>query len=563
MKERKLMKRTLHYLKPYLFLFILLSLLMAAGYLIIFSSIGVLLRQIMRLIQNDSFDSHQMRKILLYLLAVACVSPLTGFTRYGTKCIERKVGDAMRADMLHAYLNGEETTVEKYKVQDVHNRMRTDADTAASWCCGYNMSGWVLEPIFSGILSTIYLCFIDWRIAVLCLLCALANLFIVQLFSKEKKEMERKITEEQSDLTTFMKEGVDGAEEVRTFSIQQLLEGKLSSKIQQIVSHQRKRDMYTYVRGAAIGLFGDCVLIGMILMLGAYLASKNIISFPNVMMAVPLSDQMCQMMVSFGLYFVIEKQQAVHEERIFEIVDLPQMKKTETTEKDAAVFEHVRYSYGQKEVLHDVSFRIRRGEKAAIVGETGSGKSTVMKLLLGVLSPDTGKVETPVPQEISYISQESSLFHQSIAVNIAMDQHPDMDKVKKAAEEADCDFILQKEKGFEDIPSGEKSDLSGGQIQRIALARAFYSNRKVIFMDEPTSALDQASSEIITNVLNNLKKDKTLFVITHRLDLIRHFDHILVMQNGKIMEEGNHNTLMEKNGVYASLWKKETERKSK
>ncbi|AKH32528.1 Multidrug resistance ABC transporter ATP-binding/permease protein BmrA [candidate division SR1 bacterium Aalborg_AAW-1] len=236
------------------------------------------------------------------------------------------------------------------------------------------------------------------------------------------------------------------------------------------------------------------------------------------------------------------------------------------------VLDTVTYDYGKGEVLKDFSLSIQGGKKTALVGISGSGKSTLMKLIAGYIHPQFGtisvdKQELPngqnthfislksYYQHIGYLTQEPSVFDGSIYDNLlyALNYEPNDKKIQQVLSDAQCQFVLDFPDGL-GSQIGEKGiRLSGGQRQRLAIAKIMLKNPNIILLDEPTSALDSFSEEEVTKAFDNLAKGKTVIIIAHRLQTVKQADTILVLDQGKIIEQGNHIELVKKKGSYAKM----------
>lgn len=229
-------------------------------------------------------------------------------------------------------------------------------------------------------------------------------------------------------------------------------------------------------------------------------------------------------------------------------------------------FEDVSVSYGaDRHALHDVSFEIRAGEKVAIVGASGAGKSTIANLLLGFIRPTQGRILvngidfTHIDlrawrERVAWVSQTPYLFNTTIRENIGMGLTVDDDALQTAAKHAHAhDFIMTFPDGYDTVVGEKGSRLSGGQAQRIALARAFLRNAPLVILDEATANLDLASELAITEALKDLLEDKTALIIAHRLSTIFEADRILVLEQGRVIQFGAHEELMMQSGVYQQL----------
>ena len=228
---------------------------------------------------------------------------------------------------------------------------------------------------------------------------------------------------------------------------------------------------------------------------------------------------------------------------------------------------------GQGDTLfHDFSLDIKPGEKIGLVGASGSGKTTLTKLLLRFADIDSGKItidgqdisevtQASLRAKIAYVPQEPLLFHRSVRENIAYGRPDATDtEIEEAAKKAGAyDFIVGLKDGFDTMVGERGIKLSGGQRQRVAIARAILKDAPILVLDEATSALDSESEALIQKSLETLMKNRTSIVIAHRLSTIAKLDRIIVLKNGKIVEDGSHDELInKKRGVYAKLWARQS-----
>lgn len=250
------------------------------------------------------------------------------------------------------------------------------------------------------------------------------------------------------------------------------------------------------------------------------------------------------------------------------VVDAPDATRL-TVKKPSIEFKSVSYKYSNsaQEVLKDISITIPAGQKVGLIGHSGAGKTTITHLLLRFSDVTQGKIliddtdiravtQTSLRENIAYVQQEPMLFHRSLRENIAYGK-PDAtdEEIESAAKLANAfDFIDALPDRFETLVGERGVKLSGGQRQRVAIARAILKDSPILVLDEATSALDSESEKLIQSALVNLMKKRTSIVIAHRLSTISKLDRILVLEDGKIIEDGSHNELLAKNGLYKKLW---------
>ncbi len=244
----------------------------------------------------------------------------------------------------------------------------------------------------------------------------------------------------------------------------------------------------------------------------------------------------------------------------------------ETSLSGTVFFEKIGFRYPKGgQVFQDFSLALRAGEKVGLVGSSGSGKSTLTKLLLKFIQPDQGTiwvggqdVSKMSPQHlrrfIAYVPQDTALFHRSIAENIAYGRpESSREAIEEAAKQAHAhEFILSLPDGYETLVGERGIKLSGGERQRIAIARAILKDAPILVLDEATSALDTTSEHHIQEALHKLMQGRTTLVIAHRLSTVREMDRIVVLEDGKLAEEGSHNELIAQGGIYAGFWNRQT-----
>jgi ATP-binding cassette, subfamily B, bacterial MsbA len=262
----------------------------------------------------------------------------------------------------------------------------------------------------------------------------------------------------------------------------------------------------------------------------------------------------------------------VSAERIFSVMDTKSIIQNKPNAiilnefKDSIEFKNVSFSYDKELVLKNIDLKIKKGKTIALVGSSGGGKSTLADLVPRFYDPTSGVVtldDIPITdyeieslrKQMGVVTQESILFNDTIFNNISfgMENVKEEDVIKAAKIANAHDFIVQTDNGYQTTIGERGSKLSGGQRQRLSIARAVLKNPPILILDEATSALDSESERLVQDALNNLMKNRTSIIIAHRLSTIQHADEIIVIQHGKIIERGQHENLIEGNGLYRKL----------
>jgi ATP-binding cassette subfamily B protein len=232
------------------------------------------------------------------------------------------------------------------------------------------------------------------------------------------------------------------------------------------------------------------------------------------------------------------------------------------------VFDHVTFGYGGDPILKDITFRAKPGETIAIVGETGSGKSTLTKLVNRTYDVTGGQILVDgvdvrewnmdsLRSQISFIEQDVTLFSRSVAENIgfSLGQTADREEIVRAARDAQAhEFIVALENGYDTVIGERGVTLSGGQRQRLAIARALLTSPSVLVLDDSTSAIDSATEDSIQQAIRRILEGRTTLLITHRLSQIRWADRVLLLRKGELVAQGTHDELLTQSALYRRIF---------
>lgn len=548
-KEIHCFLRVQSYLKPYLFQYIIFVLIAGFSQFLTFLFVGNLLKEIVASVNTNSIE-FSFSSSLLYLLLVFLFTCLMAFGVYEIKKIEEKIRMQIRKEMMHAYIMSDEMSASSISSKEIMNRLSIDLMKVVE-LVGWIIAGSIYMPVISGIVSLIYLTWIDYRISLLCFALSLIGYLMLTLFREKRKEIHEKTVIENNEILKTLVEERKGKVEVITFGLLDVFERKLKSVTEKYHLNNRTYTMLNGIRMSASQFYLECVINLVLLIAGAILASKNVFSFANVVIAIALLDQISQMIFAISGFQVMLKEYAIYEDRVFEILDLPQQKNYLKIIANESIieFENVSFSYGEKQVLNSITLSIKPHEKIAIVGESGCGKSTLLKLLLGLYSSTSGCIKLQKDVTVSYVPQSAPLLNKTVKENIAVDENCDLEKMMTSVKSADAHEFIE-EKGYENIVTTDS--FSGGQKARILIARAIYNDADIVVLDEPTSALDQQTSENVMQTLFDMK-EKTAIVVTHRLLGMEKYDRVIFLKKGTIAGIGKHYDLLRENSAYSDF----------
>jgi len=375
-------------------------------------------------------------------------------------------------------------------------------------------------------------------------------------------------------LITILDESLSGMRVIKGFNAVNYIRNKFKTENEYYTNVTRRMAMRRELAPPISEFFG-VIVISIILLYGGAMVLENsgtLTASTFVAYVVIFSQVLRPAKTLTGAFSNIQKGLASGE-RIFQILDVETLVQDHSKSIKFAVFENkiefknVSFRYGEKEVLHNISFTINKGETVALVGPSGGGKSTISDLLPRFYDVSDGEIlidglnvkdieAESLRNHMGIVTQESVLFNDTIANNISFSNvNATQDQIEAAAQVANAhQFISQTEDKYNTHIGDRGVKLSGGQRQRLNIARAVLRNPSILILDEATSALDTESEKLVQEALNKLMESRTVLVIAHRLSTIQHADKILVIEDGRIVEEGTHQDLLESsNGLYRRL----------
>ncbi len=416
----------------------------------------------------------------------------------------------------------------------------------------------------------------SWRLTCVFLLTAPIIAFIATVTSRRMRKSSRMIQESMAHVTHVAEEAIEGHQVVKSFG------GQITEieKFNDAANINRQREMKVVVADA-MGTGLVQITVSFAIAFTIYLAtstSKYGISAGTFISMIAAMLAILKPMKTLTTVNSVIQRGIAAAESIFDVLDMPL--ETDTGEiqltevKGDIDYRDIQFRYDNmtRDVLQGISFQVPAGKTVALVGRSGSGKSTLVGLLSRFYQTQQGEITidghpissltlSSLRHQISIVSQQVMLFNDTIANNIAYGT-PDASRedIEKAAELAYAlPFIHQMPKGLDTVVGENGVLLSGGQRQRLAIARAILKDAPILILDEATSALDSESERMIQAALEALMKDRTTLVIAHRLSTVESADQILVLDQGQIIEQGDHASLLDKAGYYAQLYKMQFE----
>ncbi len=370
-----------------------------------------------------------------------------------------------------------------------------------------------------------------------------------------------------------MLEYLQGMQVLKAFS----LTGKNFTRLDAIM--RRLRDDSIKLEGAGgapVVVFSALLDVGFasLLVFGAWLLSEGRIEVPVFVLFLVIGHKFYEPLLNYGLIASEMRYMNIAAERIADVLETPPLSENPTPqlpERNDIVFADVSFSYlhekNAKNVLNNISFSIPQGTMTALVGPSGSGKTTVTSLLPRFWDVDSGRITIGgvdiknIPSDhlnslFSVVFQDVYLFRDTVANNLRVGkENASMEEIVAAAKVAQChEFIQKMPNGYDSLIGEGGATLSGGEKQRISIARAFLKNAPIVILDEATASLDPENERLIQQAILAIVRNKTVIVIAHRLKTIVGADQILVLENGVVSEAGKHNQLLANNALYSHLW---------
>lgn len=432
-----------------------------------------------------------------------------------------------------------------------------------------------------GIASVIYIVSINWALALVSIVLMPAIFILINALTRPVAKRSEEMQNEIGQVNSVAQDTLAGAMVVKSFNLADIQDERFhQANSKALTKGIEISRFWAVINGAGFGLSITPFIIAM--GFGGYLVIDKQMSFGALFAFINLLNYVVNPLGSLPGIIASISEASGAAQRVFQLLDHAEERQDgDITQpkvdgglggQDLAIqFKDVSFAYADgNPVLKDVHLDIRKGQTVAIVGPSGGGKSTILKLILGYYPMTDGRVRlfgdslndwqlAAARQQMAFVAQDTYLFPVSIGENIRCGK-PDatQEEIERAARLANIhDFILSLPDGYQTNAGEWGARLSGGQKQRISLARAILKDAPILLLDEPTSALDAESETLIQEALERFTRDRTTVVVAHRLSTIKTADRVLVLQEGQIVEEGTHEELIARGGIYLDLYQRQ------
>lgn len=431
----------------------------------------------------------------------------------------------------------------------------------------------ILRDFFSVVVLMGVVFYLNWKLALFCFLILPVAAFPIIKFSKIFRRLSTKAQEETAQVSNMLYETITGNRIVKAFNMENHENKRYNNQLQLLfdvtVQDAKFRclqhPLMEFIGGVAIAIFiwfGGKLVIGGVMTIGEFFAlmTSLVVAYDPVKRIGKVNSTVQQgLAAATRIFAILDIVPAISDKP--DAIELPPF-------KSSIEFKGVYFHYeDDTEALSDINLHVPAGQTLAIVGHSGGGKTTLTNLVPRFLDVSKGCITIDgcdirqvtmrsLRDRIAMVTQQTILFNDTVRNNIAYGslERSESDLIKAAEAAHALDFIKELPKGFETIIGESGARLSGGERQRISIARALLKNAPILILDEATSALDTESEREVQSALENLMKNRTTFVIAHRLSTIKNADRIIVVNNGRIVEDGTHDELLAHHGEYEQLY---------
>jgi ATP-binding cassette, subfamily B, bacterial MsbA len=566
MDFKEFLKRLFPYIKNHFGKFIFVSMMMAFA-TALEASIPEITGQIVDSLFSDNRSKNAAFLFSIILFSIITLSSIFSLISVSTSSwISNKVVMSIRVDMFTNLLKLPKKYFDKNTTGETLSKLTFDVEqiSAASSYIWLDL----IKSSLSVLILTSYLFYKNFLLSTSLIVLMPLVYIAVKISTKRMRLSTKKVQDSMGSMTHLLDENISGIDLVKIYNAAKSEKKKFYNLVTTIRQQRFKLDMASAVNTSIVN-----ILIGLSLAIVVYLSSTYLVmtagDFLSFFTAMAMLVKPAKSLININKPL---QRAMIASASVFNLID----EKIEDNNHNLPInsisgdihFKNVSFSYNdEKSSLKNINLKISKGETIALVGSTGSGKTTMVNLLTRFYNPSSGKISIngkdivsydleSYRSNFSYVDQNVRLFNDTISGNIAFGQKESMstDLIRNAAKVSNSiEFIEKLDKKFDSDIGEDGVTLSGGQRQRLSIARAIAKDSPILILDEATSALDSATEKLVQSAINKMQQDRTTIIIAHRLTTIQNADRIIVLKNGEIIEQGTHTELIKNSDEYSKL----------
>lgn len=514
-----------------------------------------------------NMKGHRMKTIVLMILIVALFkASMLFFSRYTTRLLALRISKDLRQHYFEHLQTLPMSFFARYNIGTLSSRVVGDAHQISlsinSWITNY------LHAPFTMIAALVWCFYLSWQLSMIIFIAVPLVFFPIMLVTKKVKQITRKLQRNQENFASVLIDFLAGIQTVKIFAMEAFTLQKYKEQNDRMLHLESKSAKYDLLTRPILHAITTFSLI-FIFMIGLYVLHVNL---SELLVFCGLLHTAYEPIKKFADENANVQKGVVAAERLYEVLsispevdDSPNAKELSHFESEIT-FDRVWFKYSDQWVLKDLSFTVKKGETVAIVGATGSGKSSILQLIPRLYDVDRGYIlidgvrlkdlkQASLRKQIAYVSQRPFHFNDTVSANIAYGNDLTQEEIELASKRAHAhEFIVNLPKGYESTLSEMGKNLSGGQQQRLAIARALAKQSPILILDEATSALDSVSEDKVKQAITELHGEMTQIIVAHRLTTIEHADRIIYIAHGEKVAEGTKEELYATCEPFKLMW---------
>jgi ATP-binding cassette subfamily B protein len=527
----------------------------------------------------DFITNNHLNKALFYLLFTVVLALISDYLRLllnrSFVKVQNMVVETIRKDIINSYFNIQNKILIKTSSGVFLSRIQQDPRSVFNAFASIRSN---MSTLLSNFFVIFYIFYLNWVLGIIAILGTVLVYIIEKAGMRKYVDFQKSYNKKWEKNSGIINEGIKGVQDIKLLNIVGYFKDKINGNIDEMKDESLRAykidTKYELLRDTAINIFTFAIVL-----LSIYFIKFNVMSVSSVIVVFMYRSRLFQSILYLAWSERNLKEFSLAAARIFEVMDSKKFSKETYGNKRVnelkgnIEFKNVKFSYGKEPIIKNINFKINEKDTVAIVGRSGSGKTTIINLLNRTYLKDSGSIlidgheinsldKHSLRRNISVISQNPYIFNMSIKENLKMvSPHASMKQIQNVCMICEIhDYIMTLPKKYNTVIGEGGVNLSGGEKQRLAIARALLMKTNIMLFDEATSALDNETQAKIHQAINNISGEYTMLIIAHRLSTIKDCNKIIVIDHGKVTGIGNHKELYENNETYKTLYENELQK---